>query len=96
MEHKLRGMIEKLVDDYLKSEAIQPIITLVKDLDVLLTNEEEVVFGYVLGILDSGFSGIVFASAQRIPTRKERDEFYEILKRRCLEINEVIQIEYMK
>jgi hypothetical protein len=96
MEHEIRGIVEKIIDQYLTPEQIQRISIVINNFQHLINSKPDAIFGWLMGAMDTGFSTLVLASKRRLPTNDERIELNNILIRRSFEIMNFIRKEAMR
>ena len=96
MEPKLRGDMEKIIDDCITSEHIQHFINGVTELESIIQSPQDAVFGWMCGVIETGMIAITFSNYGRDPTNEELAEMEVILFRRASEIMNVIKTEMMK
>ena len=96
MEPELRGIAEKLIDEYLTTDQVRYLIETVQNFKPIIQSDKDAIFGWLMGMLEAGFLSVLYTSKRRTPRKEELFELHQILKRRSYEIIEVINRELMR
>jgi hypothetical protein len=96
MEPELRGIAEKITDEYLTADQVRYFIEVVQKFKPIIKSDNDAVFGWFMGMLEARFLSIFFSSKRRAPREEELDELHQILRSRSYEIIEVINRELMR
>lgn len=96
MEPELRGIAEKLIDEYLTIDQVRYFIETVQKFKPIIESDKDAIFGWFMGMLEAGFLSVFYTIKRRTPRKEELAELHRILKRRSYEIIEVINMELMR
>jgi succinate dehydrogenase flavin-adding protein (antitoxin of CptAB toxin-antitoxin module) len=96
MEPELRGIAEKIIDEYLTAEQVRYFIEVIQKFKPIIKSDNDVIFGWFMGMLEARFLSIFFLSKRRTLREEELNELHQIFKSRSYEIIEVINRELMR
>jgi len=96
MDHRLLGLFESLIDNYSSPDQIRLFVKAAQDFKPYIKSEGDFVFGWLMGVLEAGFTGLIFSTEKRAPTKEELGEVHSILKRRGIELINRINKEIMR
>lgn len=90
MEYKLRGWVEKSLDEFTEPEFIDKIVDVSRRFPV--KNLEEFCFAFIVGQINAGSQAQVNFFFERDWTREEFNEVMDIVERRTTEIKGKIRL----
>ena len=96
MEPELRGIVKKIIDEYLTAEQVRYFIEATQQFKPIIKSDKDAIFGWLMGILEARFLSIFFSINRRTPRKEELNELHQILRSRSYEIIEVINRELMR
>jgi hypothetical protein len=96
MDLKLRAILESLIDQYSMPDQIKKFVEAVQDFKPYIKNERDLVFGWIMGSIETGFISVFFSVVHRTPSKEEMDEVHSIVKRRSIELLRNIERELMR
>jgi hypothetical protein len=96
MEPELRGIANKIIDEYLTADQVCYFIEVTQKYKPIIKSDKDAIFGWFMGMLEARFLSIFFSSKRRTPRKEELNELHRILRRRSYEIIEVINRELMR
>ena len=92
MEPRLRGIIEKILDDMLMSEHLELMSKVYESYKPLIKSKEDAMFGDIVGSLGERFASLMLGVERRTLTKAESKEFFDMIDRRAQEIKSKILI----
>ena len=90
MEPTLRGFVEQVIDEGLKSDHLENARTLIRSFEPLVKSEADAIFGHLVGTIRISLFYYVLALYNRTPTQDEINQVVEIIHRRASEIRSKI------
>jgi len=96
MDDRLRGLFESLIDNYSSPHQIRLFVEAAQDFKPYIKSEGDMVFGWLMGVLESGFTGLIFLTEKRAPTKEELGKAHSILKRRGIALMNTINKKIMR
>jgi len=96
MEATLRGYVEQVIDEGLKTEVLENALEFLKRFEPLVKSETDVMFGHVIGTVRMSIFYYALALYHRTPTEEELNDVCEIMQRRAQEIKSKILMVTMK
>ena len=96
MEPELRGIANKIIDEYLSADQVRYYIEVIQQFKPIIKSDKDAIFGWLMGMLEARFLSIFFSIKRRTPRKEELNEFHQILKSQIYEIIEVINRELMR
>jgi hypothetical protein len=90
MEPKLRGVIEKMLDQMLTSEHLEDMSEVYELYKPFVKSKEDTMFGDIVGSMTERFISFIMDFDRRKPTDAEMKEFLDIIDRRAQEIKSKI------
>lgn len=86
MEPKLRGIMEKILDELLESESLDALSEYYDKWKPLIKSKEDAMFGDIIGTVQERFVSLMLNTVRREPAEAERHEFLGLIDRRAQEI----------
>ena len=96
MEPELRGIANKIIDEYLSADQVRYYIEVIQQFKPIIKSDKDAIFGWLMGMLEARFLSIFFSSKRRTPSKEELNELHHILKSRSYEVIDVINRELMR
>ena len=96
MEPELRGIANKIIDEYLSADQVRYYIEVIQQFKPIIKSDKDAIFGWLMGMLEARFLSIFFSSTRQTPRKEELDELHHILRNRSYEIIDVINRELMR
>lgn len=96
MEPTLRGFIEQVIDEGLRSDALENARIFIRSFEPLVKSEADAMFGHLIGTVRMSLFYYVLALYRRKPTPDEINEGIETIHRRAQEIKSKISMVVMR
>ncbi len=90
MEPKLRGIMEKNLDDLLKPEYLETMLQVYEDYKPIVKSIEDAMFGDIVATMQERFVHYAFMFDRKAPTETDTKELFQLIKRRAQEIRSQI------
>jgi hypothetical protein len=84
-----RGLVEKIIDSTLEDESLQTAHQFFKEIEPVVGNENDAVYGYVIGIIYTRIINL-FTVLKRKPSMEEMNELNMAIRKRLFEIKSEI------
>lgn len=92
MEPRLRGIIEKNLDELLTDEYLEALSKNYESFKPLIKSKQDAMFGDIVGTIQERFAHYTIGLQRRVPTENEIQEVLTIIERRAEEIGSRILI----
>ena len=96
MEPELRGIANKIIDEYLSADQVRYYIEVIQQFKPIIKSDKDAIFGWLMGMLEARFLSIFFSSTRRTPSKEELNELHHILRSRSYEVIDVINRQLMR
>ncbi|RLG01355.1 MAG: hypothetical protein DRN49_01450 [Thaumarchaeota archaeon] len=93
MEPRLRGLIEKVIDEELTPEGLRLLRRVAEGFEPLIQSKRDMMFGHFIGQVSAALVFLAQQLYDRHPTAEEKEEMGRILRSRAREIIDAIERE---
>lgn len=90
MKPKLRGILEKQLDNLLKPDSLETLLKLYEHYKPIVKSIEDAMFGDIVATMVERFVHFTFVFERKEPTDADKDEIMEMIERRVQEIKSKI------
>ena len=80
MDPELRGLLEMTIDNFLTEKSLESSIGIMRHFKPFIKSEEEAIFGYMIGILQSLNLTNIVTKYNRLPNKNEINTFGNIIE----------------